>query len=271
MLRLPRFGDIGTTVAVAFLAIVLCLVVTAPWLPIAGYEAMDGPRLSGPSLEHWFGTDEFGRDLFSRVVYGARTSILVAGIGVSAGTMLGIVLGLVTGYVGGVVDTALMRFLDGLLAFPSLILAIGVTAITGPGIAGVSVALAFVGVPQMARIVRSAVLVERELQYVEGARAVGANVWSIMVRHLIPNILSPILVQVVIFFVTAVLTEAGLSFLGFGVQAPLPSLGSLLQNAKPLMAKAPWYVLAPAVSLTAIVLALNILADRLASISDPRK
>lgn len=256
--------------AVAFLAIVMLLAAAAPLLPLPAYTAMSALRLAPPSWEHWLGTDQFGRDLAVRVLYGIRTSLWVGAVGVAVSTVLGVVLGLVSGYLGGAADTVVMRFLDALLAFPSLLLAIGVAAVMGPGAFSAAVALAIVGVPQMARIVRAGTLAEREMQYVEAARGIGTSMPAILARHILPNVLHLVLVQAVMFFVVAVLTEAGLSFLGLGVQVPLPSLGSMLDDSRSYLGRAPWYAIAPGAALTLIVLALNVVADGLRDRLDPR-
>lgn len=258
-----RWRDLSFYGAIAFLAIVALASILAPVLPIASYTAMSAERLAPPSALHWFGTDEFGRDLFARVLHGVRVSIWVAGIGVVSSTVAGVLLGLVAGYFGKTVDALLMRFIDALLAFPSLLLAIGVAAVMGPGALSAAIALGIVGTPQMARIVRAGCLNERAMQYVEAARSVGTTAPAIMLGHLLPNLLHLIAVQMVLFFVVAVLTEASLSFLGLGVQVPMPSLGSMLDDSRSFLTSAPWYAIAPGLSLTVVVLALNGLADGL--------
>lgn len=257
----PR--HLAFNVAGLFLAAVVLTAFLAPVLPIASFTAMSADRLAPPSASHWFGTDEFGRDLFARVVQAVRISLSVGLVGVVVSSLAGIMLGLVSGYFAGAIDTVIMRFLDALLAFPSLLLAIGVAAVIGPGAFGAALALGIVGTPQMARIVRAGCLSEREMQYVEAARSVGATPIRIIGRHMLPNVWHLIVVQMVLFFVVAVLTEAGLSFLGLGVQVPVPSLGSMLDDARGLLKSAPWYALAPGLTLTAIVLALNTIGDGL--------
>ncbi|HMN85942.1 MAG TPA: ABC transporter permease [Bauldia sp.] len=256
--------------SLVFLAAVVVLAALAPLLPLPAYTAMSANRLAAPSAAHWFGTDQFGRDLFVRVLFGLRTSLLVGAVGVVASTVLGVLLGLVAGYRGGAIDTLVMRFLDALLAFPSLLLAIGVAAVMGPGALSAAVALGIVGVPQMARITRAGTLSERSLQYVEAAESIGTSGALVLFRHILPNIAHLVLVQMVLFFVVAVLTEAGLSFLGLGVQVPLPSLGSMLDDARAYLGRAPWYAIAPGATLALVVLALNLAADGLRDRLDPR-
>jgi peptide/nickel transport system permease protein len=257
----PR--NLAFNLAAVFLSVVIFMAILAPILPMPSFTSMSANRLVPPSSTHWFGTDEFGRDLFARVVHAVRISLGVGLVGVVVSSVAGVVLGLVSGYFGGAADTLIMRLLDALLAFPSLLLAIGVAAIIGPGAFGAALALGIVGTPQMARIVRAGCLSEREMQYVEAARSVGTSPGAIMVRHLLPNVWHLIVVQMVLFFVVAVLTEAGLSFLGLGVQVPVPSLGSMLDDSRGLLKTAPWYALAPGITLTAIVLALNTIGDGL--------
>lgn len=271
VIRLPTFGLAPSLAAVvAILCVIALVTIAAPYLPLPSYTAMSAARLAPPSWEHWLGTDQFGRDLFVRVLFGLRTSLWIGVLSVAISTVAGVSLGLLSGYLGGAVDTLTMRFLDALLAFPSLLLAIGVAAVMGPGAVSVAVALAIVGVPQMARIVRAGTLSERELQYVEAARSIGTSTPTILLRHILPNVTHLVLVQMVLFFVVAVLTEAGLSFLGLGIQVPLPSLGSMLDDSRAFMARAPWYAIAPGATLALVVLLLNLLADGLRDQLDPR-
>jgi len=249
--------------AALVLAGLVVLASVAPILPMPSYSAMSTARLASPNPAHWFGTDQFGRDLLVRVLFGLRTSLWIGALGVTASTVLGTAVGLIAGYTGGWLDTVCMRALDSLLAFPSLLLAIGVAAILGPGAVSTALALGIVGVPQMARIVRAGTLSESQMQYVEAARSVGTKTGSILLRHILPNVLHLISVQMVMFFVVAVLTEASLSFLGLGIQVPVPSLGSMLKEARDYVGTAPWFVVAPGAALTLSVLALNIFADGL--------
>jgi len=232
---------------------------------------MGSARLAPPSAAHWFGTDQFGRDVFARVLHGVRTSLRVAGLGVAVSAAVGVPLGLAAGLLGGAADAVAMRGLDALLAFPSLLLAIGVSAVLGPGATSAAIALGIVGVPQMARIVRAATLAESAELYVDAARAIGVSAPGIMLRHLLPNVAAPATVQATLFFAVAILTEAGLSFLGLGVQVPLPSLGSMLNEARQFMRDAPWLAVAPGATVTLLVFAVNQVADGLRDRLDPRR
>jgi peptide/nickel transport system permease protein len=256
-------------VAVAILAVVTLVAILAPYLPMPGYTTMSAARLAPPSFGHWFGTDQFGRDIFARVVYGVRTSLWVSLIGVATSALIGVPLGLLSGYSGGAIDGVIMRALDALLAFPSLLLAIGISAVLGPGAVSAALALGIVGVPQMARIVRGSTMVERSSQYIDAARTIGASGGAIMLRHILPNVAAPIAVQAALFFAVAVLTEASLSFLGLGVQVPMPSLGSMLYEARQFLKVAPWYALAPGLTITLLVLIMNLFADALRDRLDP--
>ena len=255
--------DLAFWGSIGFLVVVVGAAVLAPILPISLYTTMSADRLVAPGWGHWFGTDQFGRDIFSRVLFGLRTSLLIGTISVIASTIAGTIVGLLAGYVGGWLDALLMRCLDALLAFPTLLLAIGVAAILGPGAVSTALALGVVGVPQMARIVRAGTLAEREMQYVEAARSIGTPAAAVLFRHLLPNLLHLIAVQMVLFLVVAILTEASLSFLGLGIQVPLPSLGSMLKEARDYLREAPWFVVMPGAALTLTVLSLNLLADGL--------
>lgn len=266
----PSRRRTGFWVAVTLLGIVVVLSLAAPVLPIYDYTAMHAQRLAKPSAEFWMGTDQYGRDILSRVIWGTRTSVAVAGLAVIGASLLGVPLGLLAAVRGGVLDIVIMRFLDALLAFPSLLLAIGISAITGPGAISTAIALSIVGVPQMARIVRGAAMVEAQNLYVDAARAIGVSTGGIMMRHILRNVVGPIFVQATLFFAIGVLTEAGLSFIGLGVQVPLSSLGSMLKDARAYVTLSPLYAIAPGLCITAIVFALNVAADGLRDRWDPR-
>ena len=264
-------GRRGFVIAVVFLLIACGLALLAPVLPFAPYTKMTTARLMPPSLNAWFGTDQFGRDIFVRTLWGLQVSLVIAGAAVLTSLAIGVPLGLIAAYFGRWSDSLIMRGLDALLAFPSLLLAIGVAAIIGPGAVSATIALGIVGVPQMARIARGAALAEQQGLYVDAARVVGVGPFGIMASHLLPNILAPVVVQATLYFAIAILTEAGLSFIGLGVQVPRPSLGAMLSDSRAYTVSAPWYALAPGLTITAVVLALNSAADGLRARLDPQR
>ena len=226
-------------------------------------------RLSPPSGQHLFGTDNFGRDVYSRTVWGARLSLEI-GFLVSALTVLsGTTVGLLAGYFRGL-DTPIMRLMDSMMAFPGIVLAIGLMAALGPSKYNVVTALTVVYTPRMARVVRSVVLTIREMQFVEAAQAQGTSNPRILLRHILPNCLSPLIVQGTFIFAEAVLGEASLSFLGAGTPPYIPSWGNMLGEARAYLRDAPWTMLFPGLSLTLTVLALNLLGDGIRDVLDPR-
>ena len=226
-------------------------------------------RLSAPSNGHWLGTDDVGRDVFSRVVYGARLSLLVGAATVMLAVIGGIACGLVAGYYRRL-DNPVMRVMDGLMAFPAIILAIALMASLGPSVTNVIVALGVVYCPRVARVVRGSVLVIRETPYVEAARARGATDLVLLLRHIFPNCLSPVIVQASFVFAAAVLSEAALSFLGVGVPPYLPSWGNILSEGRLYLMQAPWLVLYPGAAIMITILGLNLFGDGLRDLLDPR-
>ncbi len=226
-------------------------------------------RLRAPSAMHWFGTDDLGRDVFARVVYGARLSLLVGVAVVAFSFVIGMTGGLSAGYFRGL-DNVIMRIMDGLMAFPAIILAIALMASLGPSVTNVIVAIGVVYSPRVARVVRGSVLVIRETAYVEAARALGlTHVWIIL-RHVLPNCLSPVIVQGSFVFAAAVLTEAALSFLGVGVPPYVPSWGNILSEGRLYLQQAPWLVLYPGAAIMLTILGLNLLGDGVRDLLDPR-
>jgi peptide/nickel transport system permease protein len=239
----------------------------APYDPIQIKLAM---KLKPPSLEHWMGTDHFGRDVFSRMLYGGRTSLTVGLLVVGFAFVLGVPLGLASGYFGGKVDNALMRLVDAFLTFPPLLLAVALVGLLGPDIQNVMLALGLVQAPILARMVRGSTLAVREDVYVTAARALGASPLRIVLSHLLRNMVSPIVVQLTVIFSAAVVAEASLSFLGFGTQPPEPSWGRDMSEARRFLADAPWMFFSPTAIIAVCVLSINFMGDGLRDALDPR-
>jgi len=267
VLRSP-LGLGGFAVVLLFVGLALFAPLVAPYSP---YEQHQEDLLQAPSAHFLLGTDELGRDLLTRVLYGARVSMVVGVLATAIGATVGVATGLLSGYLGGWVDSVIMRFYDALLAFPGIIIGIGVISVLGPSSLNVAYALALGGMPFFARLMRSSVLSEREREYVFAARAVGARDGRIMVRHVLPNTLPPLLVQLSLAMGFAVLAEASLSFLGLGTQPPDPSWGSMLNDSRAYLREAPFYGLWPGLALTILLVALNFLSDALRDALDPRR
>ena len=227
-------------------------------------------ELQAPSWQHVLGTDQFGRDILCRVIYGIRISFAVALSAAMLGAIVGISTGILAGYFGAWIEAMIMRIYDALFAFPTILLAIGIAATTGPGIFNAALALAIVSVPQFARVVRGGTLVEKSKDYIAAAVCLGGSNGRIMLRHILPNVTGPSLVQFTLFMAFAVLVESALSFLGLGVPPPHPSLGSMLAEGRPFLQKAPWYCAAPGTVLTLMIFALNTLSDAVRDVLDPR-
>jgi peptide/nickel transport system permease protein len=243
----------------------------APW--IAPYDPIDQDvtrRREPPSWEHPFGMDEVGRDLLSRVIYGARVSLYVGVASVSLAIIAGTLIGAVSGYAGGWIDNVVMRIMDIMLAFPSLLLAIAIVAILGPGLLNMLYAIAFVSIPAYARIVRASVLAAKEMDYTLAARAIGCSSSRILFRHIMPNCLTPIIVQGTLGIATAILDAAGLSFLGLGAQPPTPEWGAMLGQGRGSVFTAPHVVIFPGLAIMLSVLGFNLLGDGLRDALDPR-
>jgi peptide/nickel transport system permease protein len=255
------------------LALLLAVVaIGAPWISPYDPTAQNlSIRLAGPSLAHWMGTDDLGRDVLSRVIYGARVSMTVSVSVVFGAGLLGLSLGALAGYFGGWWDRILNAILiNAFLSFPGILLAIAFAAFLGPGIDKVILALVVTGWAGYARLARAQILQAKEMEYVLAARSLGASHGRILVRHLLPNILQPVLVQATIAMAGAILAESTLSFLGVGVVAPTPSWGSMLNDARAHLFDAPHMVIFPALAVMAAVLAFNLLGDALRDWMDPR-
>ena len=259
-------------VALAAIALAIVAALAAPWLPLPDPDAVDTPsRLKPPGMPgHPLGTDEFGRDLLSRLVWGARVSLL-AGVGTAAAAMLmGVSLGLLAGYYRGWVESLIMRFTDILMAFPFILLAIAIVAGLGPGLRNAMIAIAIVGFPIYARLVRSVVLSVREREFVEAARALGSPDRLILARHVVPHLLSPVVVAFSLDVGAKILTTAGLSFLGLGTQPPTADWGSMLATGRQFVILSPHVVLLPGFAIFVMVLALNLVGDAVRDLLDPR-
>ena len=252
------------------LVLVIGLAVFAPWVaPYSPQRMQVAIRLQPPSAGHLVGTDEFGRDVLSRTVYGARLSLLVGFLVVVAATIAGTVIGLVAGYVRRL-DGALMRLTDAMMAFPDILLAIALMAGLGPGLTNVVVALTVVYTPRIARIVRAVTLVLRELQFIDAAGALGASRARIVLVHILPNLLSPLIVQATFVFAYVILTEAALSFLGVGIPPTSPTWGNMIASAQQVMHRAPWLIMAPGIAIALTVVSLQIVGDGLRDALDPK-
>lgn len=226
--------------------------------------------LRPPGREFWFGTDQLGRDLFSRVVWGARISLRVGVIAVLISVGVGVPLGLAAGYYGGRLDLAVMRVIDLMLAFPGILLALVIVSILGPGLSNVMLAVGIYGIPSYARVVRSSVLVVREQPFVEAAQALGCSAARLIVRHVLPNVVAPIIVLSSLNVAGAILTTAALSFLGLGAQPPTPEWGALLNAGRDWIRDAWWLTTFPGLAIMVTVLAINMLGDGLRDVLDPQ-
>lgn len=252
----------ATVLAVVFL-VALAIVAIVPWLFGVANPLATAPQnaFAGPSIHHLFGTDEFGRDLFSRVIYGARVSLGTAAAVVICSMAIGVPMGLVAGYLEGITDVVIMRLVDVVLAFPAILLAMGLIAVLGQGMLNGAIAVAVVAIPGFARLTRASVLSQKQRDYVLAARSMGASQGRLMFRTVLPNCLGPLLVQAAFIATWAILLEASLSFLGLGVKPPTPSWGQMLNNGKNFLYQSPWYGLFPGLALTLVVLAFNTIGD----------
>ncbi|PAF34433.1 peptide ABC transporter permease [Terribacillus saccharophilus] len=251
-----------------FLLVALATITANLWLPVSPAAIDANQRLLAPSGTHWFGTDDFGRDIFARVIVAARVSLAVGVIVAVVATVIGTLLGLVSGYFRKT-DFILMRIVDGFLAFPALLLALALVAALGGSITNIVIALTIAFFPVMARVVRSAVLQIKNAQYIEAARTTGTNNVVIIFRYILPNVLSPIIVQSTFIFAKAILAEAALSFLGVGVNPSTPTWGNMLQESQIYITIAPWFSIFPGIAIVITVLSLNILGDGLRDAFDP--
>ena len=265
--RNPR-GIIGIGILLALIATALAAPLLAPYDPVTQHS---GFELLPPTVEFPLGTDQLGRDLLSRLIYGGRPSFMVGIIAVGLGAGFGILTGLIAGYFGGAVDSAIMRAYDVVVAFPPILLGIAVVAVLGRGVYNVAYALAIAITPYFARVTRASVLAEMQRDYVLAARALGVRSQRIMLRHVLPNCLAPMLIQLALAMGISVLAEAGLSFLGLGTQPPTPSWGQMLAASRQYLRTDPWLAVWPGVALALLLLGLNFLADAMRDALDPRR
>ncbi|MEM5031097.1 ABC transporter permease [Priestia sp. WB3] len=262
-----KLAVIGSVIVFLF----LILAIFAPLIaPFGINEQSLGERFSAPSAAHWFGTDDFGRDIFSRVVHGARISLWVGFFSVLGSVILGTLLGLIAGYGGRVLDAVISRLFDILLAFPSILLAIAIVSILGPSLQNALIAIAIINVPTFGRLVRSKVLSIKQEEYVLAAKAVGMSHRRIVLRHILPNSMVPVIVQATLAIGTAIIEAAALGFLGLGAQAPSPEWGKMLADARPYLVQAPWTLIFPGVAIMLTVLGFNLMGDGLRDTLDPK-
>lgn len=268
------FRIIKSKTALIGVIIIVLLVLTAILAPVIATHSPTAQdivnRYQAPSSDHLLGTDELGRDIFSRIVYGTRISIQIGVIAVSISLAIGVLLGGIAGYYGRWIDQIVMRFIDIMMAFPSILMAIALVAVLGPSLQNAMIAVGIVGIPQFARIVRSAVLSIKENEYIEAAKSIGAKHGRILIQHVLPNCVAPIIVQATLGVGTAILDAAGLSFLGLGAQPPIPEWGAMLSDGRAAIQNAPWVVAFPGLAIFLVVLGFNLFGDGLRDALDPR-
>jgi peptide/nickel transport system permease protein len=258
---------IGLVVVATFILLALFAPFVAPYDPIATSWTL---VRKAPSAQHWFGTDDLGRDVLSRVMYGARASLMAGAISVGIALSIGVPLGLLSGYRGGFIDALISRITDAMLACPFLILAIALAAFLGPSLSDAMIAIGISATPIFIRLTRGQVMVVKVEDYVEAARAMGNPRWRIALFHILPNIMPPLLVQATLSIAAAIIAEAALSFLGLGQQPPAPSWGSMLNAAQRFLTNAPWMAVWPGLAIFLVVLSLNLVGDGLRDALDPR-
>ena len=227
-------------------------------------------KLQPPSKEHWFGTDNFGRDIFSRIVHGAGLTLTVGFLSVVVGGVIGVIIGIISGYYGGWLDSVFMRVMDVLLAFPGILLALAIVSVLGGSLQNVIIAVGVFSVPAFARIVRGSTLQVKKLEYIDAVKSLGASDFRIIFRHILPNIMSPIIVQATMRIATAILTASGLAFLSLGAPPPTPEWGAMLNDGRTYMHNAGHMVLIPGIAIVIVVLAFNIFGDGLRDALDPK-
>lgn len=257
----------GTILVIALLVVAIFANWLAPFSPIEQHPV---DRLQEPNAHYLMGTDEFGRDLFSRIIHGATNSLRISIVSVIVSSVIGTLLGVIAAYKEGVTDFVLMRFMDLLFAFPTIILAMAIAAAMGPGFLNTVMAISIVYIPTFARVARGSVLNIKQLEYINAATVIGVTDWRKIAKHIIPNAITPSMVQVSMAFAWAILTETSLSYLGLGTQPPLPSWGSMISESRRMMELAPWLAIFPGIAIMVTVLSFNLLGDGLRDFLDPR-
>ena len=261
-----------TAVSAAVLVVVLILAVAASWMAPYAINDIDVPSaLQGPGSAHWFGTDELGRDVFSRVLVAVAASLRVAVVSVALAAAIGVLIGVLAGYRGGWIDTVLMRVVDVMFAFPVLLLALAIVAVLGPGVTTTMLAIGIVYIPIFARVSRASTLAVRVEPFVAVSKSMGTGDGYILARHVLPNIAGPLIVQLSLSLAFAILAEAALSFLGLGIQPPRPSLGRMIFDAQGFVTMAWWMAVFPGAAIVVMVLAFNLFGDGMRDVLDPRQ
>ncbi|MGA5544306.1 ABC transporter permease [Mycobacterium sp. NPDC051198] len=261
-----------TAISAAVLLAVLIVAVAASWIAPYGINDIDVPSaLQGPGTAHWFGTDELGRDVFSRVLVAIAASLRVAVVSVTLAAAIGVLIGVLAGYRGGWIDTVVMRIVDVMFAFPVLLLALAIVAVLGPGITTTMLAIGIVYIPIFARVARASALGVRVEPFVAVSRSMGTGDGYILIRHVLPNIAGPLIVQLSLSLAFAILAEAALSFLGLGIQPPQPSLGRMIFDAQGFVTLAWWMAVFPGAAIFVMVLAFNLFGDGLRDVLDPKQ
>ena len=258
---------VGAIIIFLYMLMMIIAPLIAPYDP---YDVQLDQKLQSPSWQHIMGTDDKGRDIFSRILYGSRLSIGVGFSAVIFGSVIGITLGLLAGYYGKWVDSIISRILDVMLAFPGILLALAIVSALGPSLINVTIAVGFFSIPMFARIVRGSTMEVKKLEYIDAVRTLGANDFTILVKHVFPNILSPIIVQTSMRLATAILSAAGLSFLGLGAQPPSPEWGAMLSSGRDFIFSAPYMAIFPGLMISILVLGFNLFGDGLRDALDPR-
>lgn len=270
LLRLVREKPLGT-VGMAIVLLLLLVGIFAHWIAPYGYnEVWVGPKAGPSTAQFWLGTDNVGRDLLSRIIYGARISMFV-GLGVSSiGVILNAIIGLVSGFAGGITDMIIQRFVDAWMCFPGIFIILTIMGLLGPGIVQMIVVLGVLYGITGSRTIRSAVISVKQNVYIDAARSIGCPVWKILLRHMLPNIMAPLIIVFTVSIGSAILVESSISFLGYGIPPPIPSWGGMISQARLDMLDAPWLTFWPGLALAIVVYGINMFGDALRDLLDPR-